>query len=289
MPFPTLLPLLCLALLVACAALPANASTLNLTLRCRKSLPSDAAEAQETVETAPWDSRRAAILVCDMWDKHWCASASRRVNELAPHMNHVLSVAREQGVFIIHAPSDTMPFYENTPQRERARNAPTAPAPDNIGVWQPLDPSCEPPLPIDDSDNGCDDVPQCPIYTAWTRQHPALEIADQDATTDSGAEVFNLLAQHTIDNVIVMGVHTNMCVLGRSFGIRRLVRSGKNVALMRDMTDALYNPRRAPYVSHHRGTALVIAHIEAHWCPTLTSDQITGGQPFRFSDDQEAE
>jgi len=29
-----------------------------------------------------------------------------------------------------------------------------------------------------------------------------------------------------------------------------MVTQGKNVALMRDMTDCLYNPRKFPYVSH---------------------------------------
>jgi nicotinamidase-related amidase len=287
MSFPALFPLLCLVLPVGLAALAADAPMLDLSLRRRKAVSPDSTEVQQTLETSQWDARRTAIIVCDMWDKHWCASASRRVNELAPRMNYVLNAARNRGVVIVHAPSDTMPFYANTPQRERAMNAPASPAPDDICDWQPLDPACESPLPVDDTDNGCDDLPQCPIYTAWTRQHPAIEIAAQDAITDNGAEVFNLLAQYQIDNVIVLGVHTNMCVLGRSFGIRRLVRLGKNVALMRDMTDCLYNPRRAPYVTHYRGTELIIAHIETHWCPTLTSDQIAGGQPFRFSDDQE--
>ena len=33
------------------------------------------------------------------------------------------------------------------------------------------------------------------------------------------------------------GVHTNMCVLGRPFGLRQMARLGKNTALVRDMTD----------------------------------------------------
>ena len=36
-----------------------------------------------------------------------------------------------------------------------------------------------------------------------------------------------------------------MCVLGRPFGIRQMVHLGKNVALMRDMTDTMYNPETA--------------------------------------------
>ena len=40
-----------------------------------------------------------------------------------------------------------------------------------------------------------------------------------------------------------MGVHLNMCVLGRPVGIRQMVNIGKNVVLMRDMTDTMYNPK----------------------------------------------
>ncbi len=70
-----------------------------------------------------------------------------------------------------------------------------------------------------------------------------------------------------------MGVHTNMCVLNRSFGIKQMVRWRVPVALVRDLTDAMYNPARAPYVDHDAGTQLVIGYIErsgAHQSPATT-------------------
>jgi len=82
-----------------------------------------------------------------------------------------------------------------------------------------------------------------------------------------------------------MGVHLNMCVLGRPFGIRQMVRLGKNVALVRDMTDTMYDPRREPKVSHFEGTDLVVEHVEKFWCPTLLSTDLTGRPPFRFQED----
>jgi type 1 glutamine amidotransferase len=82
-----------------------------------------------------------------------------------------------------------------------------------------------------------------------------------------------------------MGVHENMCVLGRPFSIRQLVTVGKNVVLMRDMTDTMYNSRCRPYVSHFVGTDLVAEHIEKYWCPTVTSADLLGGEPFRFKGD----
>ena len=78
-----------------------------------------------------------------------------------------------------------------------------------------------------------------------------------------------------IKNVILVGVHTNMCVLGRPFGLRQLAKNGVNVVLMRDLTDAMYNPKSWPYVSHDEGTKKIISHIERYVCPTITSDQIS--------------
>jgi hypothetical protein len=74
-----------------------------------------------------------------------------------------------------------------------------------------------------------------------------------------------------------------MCVLGRPFGLRQLSKNGMNVVLMRDLTDSMYNPRSWPHVSHLEGNALIIAHIERHICPTMTSDQFIGGIPFKFT------
>ena len=75
-------------------------------------------------------------------------------------------------------------------------------------------------------------------------------------------------------NVVLMGVHTHYCVLGRSFGIRAMVKLGKNVVLCRDLTDAMYDPRKPPYVSHQRGTELAVEHIEKYWCPSITSSDL---------------
>ena len=96
-------------------------------------------------------------------------------------------------------------------------------------------------------------------------------MAQEDGVSDSGAEIYNYFQQQGIKNVVLMGVHTNMCVLGRSFGIRQLTKLGFNVVLARDLTDTMYNPRSRPYVSHARGTELVVEHVERHWCPTISS------------------
>ena len=77
-----------------------------------------------------------------------------------------------------------------------------------------------------------------------------------------------------VDNLLIMGVHTNMCVLNRGFAIKQMVRWGKNVVLVRDLTDAMYDPAMPPYVSHDEGTRLVIEYIEKSWCPTVLSGDL---------------
>jgi hypothetical protein len=72
-----------------------------------------------------------------------------------------------------------------------------------------------------------------------------------------------------------MGVHVNMCVLNRTFAIKKMTNWGIRCLLVRDLTDSMYDPKDRPYVSHDRGTELVVEHIEKYWCPTTTSGELT--------------
>lgn len=233
-----------------------------------------------------WEAAKTALVICDMWNDHYCRNAARRVAEMAPRMNETIRRAREMGALIIHCPSGCMKVYEGTPQRELARNAPLVKTEIPLQRWCYLSPQHEPPMPVM-TDQPCDDAP--PLRERkrfFEEQIDTLEIVDGDAITES-AEAFYLMKQRGIENVILMGVHTNMCVLGRPFGIRQMVLQGQNVVLVRDMTDTMYNPREAPFVNHFTGNDLVFEHIERHWCPTVTSGDILGdGKTFRFPEDQ---
>lgn len=262
-----------------------GAETLSLPARSRAATSPGSGEGRVVEQNLRWDAAKTAIVVCDMWDKHWCPSATERVAEMAPRMNEVLKAAREKGVFIIHCPSSTLDFYKDHPARKRAIAAPKVETAIPLLGWCNLDPAKESGLPIDDSDEGCDGCATCEPYGAWTRQIATLEIHDEDAITDS-AEAYYLMRERGITNVVVMGVHANMCVLGRPFSIRQMRNQGQNVVLMRDLTDAMYNSYAAPYVNHFRGTELIVEHIEQYWCPSITSAAFLGGEPFRFRADQ---
>jgi nicotinamidase-related amidase len=236
------------------------------------------------VDFRPIDSSYALILT-DLWNQHWCKGATKRVGELAPVVNEVIISARAKGALIIHAPSDTMGYYKDSGARQNAERAPfqSLDGPHVQGVD----------LPIDDSGGGCDDTPHCSQGTPWTRQHAAIIVDEEkDAVSDTIQEIYNLFTSKNIENVIVMGVHVNMCILHtRPFSLNTLVALKnvgklKQVYLLRDLTDTMYDHRKNPKIDHFAGTDLVVKYIEEKWCPTMLSSQILGGTPFRFTDDQ---
>jgi len=254
---------------------------------------------KEATET--WQAAQTAIIVCDMWDSHHCLNAVRRCVEMAPRMNGVLKKARDQGVLIIHAPSSCTDAYNDHPGRKLAQAAPKASnLPTDIGQWCRVIPAeGKGVYPIDQEQGGEDDeLEEHKIWqdklaalgrnpkSPWKSQIGLLTIDNKDAISDNGVEIWNLLESRQINNVILLGVHTNMCVLGRPFGLRQMAKNGKNVVLMRDMTDTMYDPSKWPYVSHFTGTRLIVEHIEKFVCPTITSVDFLGGEPARFGRDR---
>jgi nicotinamidase-related amidase len=249
--------------MVAYAGLSSDARAAGGRVRLRKRVEGKAVEFDEAV-----DARKTALILCDLWDKHWCRGATERVGQLVPKVAATVDALRKAGVLIIHAPSETMPFYEGHAERKAAL------ALDRVAPPEPLSLTA-PKLPIDDASGGCD-TPGDKFYKAWTRQHPGIPILEGDLITDNGEQVYSALKLRGIQHLLVAGVHTNMCILNRSFAIKQMTKWGVRCVLVRDLTDAMYDPKDAPRVSHEQGTQLVIEHIEQYWCPTTTSAELMG-------------
>jgi type 1 glutamine amidotransferase/nicotinamidase-related amidase len=253
-------------------------------------LEADAADIGESAlsvrnRVEQWAPAETAIIICDMWDKHWCKHATARVAELAPALNEVIAIAREKGVTIIHAPSETLGFYKNHPARKKAEKYGTRDR-DKWAGTLPSEKGAK--WPVDAGRNG--GCPECKQGRAWSRQIETLTIKDEDFISDNGFEIRGYFKEKGIKNVILTGVHTNMCVIGRPFGLRAMRRAGFNVALMRDMTDLMYNnviskPIEAPKVTHFSGLDLMVEYIETYVTPTLVSSDFTGKKQFRFKED----
>lgn len=186
-------------------------------------------ESEEILDVAD-----TALLLCDVWDSHWCRGAVERLDEMIPRMAQTVETARSTGVTIIHAPSGTMDRYADTAARQRILEIPPA---------EPKEREHEdPPLPIDASDDGSD-TGETETHRAWSSQHAGIRIDDDlDVISDDGLEIYSFLAAREIGMMLILGVHTNMCVLHRTFGIKQMVRWGIRPILIRDLTDTMYNP-----------------------------------------------
>lgn len=254
---------------IASAPVPSRNVETPLRLRTRIHPFHESNQLVEAYFDSSISNSKTAIIITDMWDKHWCTGATKRVEGIAQKMEPVLEKARQAGILIIHAPSETMDFYANTPGRLLAENAPKSTPPPELEIK-------DGPLPIDDSDEGCD-TPGDKPYKAWKRENPILTIAQGDVISDKGDEIYNVLQEHHIDTLLYMGVHANMCILNRSFGVRQMSKWGLRCIIVRDLMDAMYNPAARPYVSHAAGTELVYEFIEQYWAPSTTSADLLGG------------
>ena len=61
---------------------------------------------------------KTAVVVIDMWDRHWCKTFTARVGNMVPRMNRTLDACRKLGIQVVFAPSDVVDFYRDFPQRK---------------------------------------------------------------------------------------------------------------------------------------------------------------------------
>ena len=280
---------------------PANPDIFPLVLQIQQPVAKDARNHHRILQSAEWPAKKTALIICDVWDSHHCFNAVRRVQQVAPAIDRLAKAIRSQGGTVIHAPSDCIPYYKDHPARQRAEKITLQDdTPTDISKWcDQIDGETQDPYPVDQSDGGEDDDPAEHAQwverlkslgrnpkSPWIQQIDTIEIDPQrDYISASGQEIWNILKSQGIEQVALCGVHTNMCVLGRPFGLRQLKQHGFQTVLVKDLTDTMYNPNRWPHVNHFSGTDRVIDHIERVICPTVTSDQWLGGKPFRFEND----
>src|SRR5258708_20352342 len=125
-------------------------------------------------------------------------------------MEEVLKSGRARAVLIVHAPSDCLDFYKETPQRRRLAEV------ERVKRPKPLD-IPEPPLPVDASDGGCDDAKPDQEHPPWTREHASLTIADEDCISDNGEEIYCFFKQPGIKNVLRRGSPTPLSTFALPF------------------------------------------------------------------------
>lgn len=220
---------------------------------------------------------KTAVVVVDMWDRHWCQTYTARVAALVPRMNRTLAAARKLGFQVVFAPSDVVAFYRDDPRRLAMLAVPSAPEPPEV-EFQPS----APPPPTDDCECGPQQPCKAGAKAVWTRQHPDLQITDGDLIADcnNGRELLNLCAHRGLDTLLYMGVASNMCVQFRSMGLRNMKRHGLRAIVVADLVQAITSNgldasgNKDLNFTPAGGTARVQRHIEQSVAPTIESRQL---------------
>ncbi len=77
--------------MVLTLATASQAADLELKLRSRVETAKGSGNFEAVTKAEHWDPHKTAVVICDMWDRHWCKAAAARVAEMAPRMNQVVS------------------------------------------------------------------------------------------------------------------------------------------------------------------------------------------------------
>lgn len=258
LPFVPLAAVVCL--LQTTAHLPAAPPAVVLELDLQRRDPKTEATAVKKEKVA---AAKAAVIVVDMWDYHWCTTWCSRAGALIPRMNRALAAARVLGVTVVFAPTDCVAGHAGTPQRERMAALPPAPLPKPI----PFDP----PAPWGFGlgwDCMCGGPFPCVVNYDNSAQDLRLTVGPDDFIAGGLAEVHSLCRSRGITHLFYMGGATNMCLCQKPEGMIGMTRLGYTCVLCRDCTEA-HGPNRG---SDHadRNTAFSIAYIEKHIGPSVS-------------------
>ncbi len=254
------------------APLPVEPGPFNLRLQSRA--PQTERLQWEDVRVDP---HKTAVVVIDMWDRHWCKTYTERVAGLVPRMNATLDAARKLGLQVVWAPSDVVDFYRDEPQRKAMVAVPNHPEPALVAFSPPQVPQgdyCE-----------CGPDQPCKSRKVWSRQHAGLVIAANDLIADcnQGRELLNLCQERGINTLIYLGVASNMCVCYRSMGMIAMRAHGLRTIFVRDLVESImangFDPARKvpdPNFTPAKGSALVQRFLEQHVAPSIESHQLLG-------------
>jgi nicotinamidase-related amidase len=222
----------------------------------------DAATGKSIIMPTALNPGKTAIIVVDMWNSHWCMTTSERVSAMVPRMNAVLNIARSLGMQVVWNPTDVVTGYSGYPQYEKAVAVEQCKAPE---VREALNVKFTVPV------GGCMCGPgfQCTVNYGWDGMHPDFAIGDDDLFSSSTDEIYTLLSDRGITDVIYMGVATNMCVFGKPGALSFLWRAGFNCILARDLNDAFTQYDPATGYTPDTGTDEADENLQIAGVPTV--------------------
>lgn len=234
---------------------PPAGKTIELEFQTRDPITGELHAIREEVDPA-----KVGMIAVDVWNHHWCKTATMRVDAFVPRINRALAAARSLGMTVMLCPSDVVDNYVGFPQRESVLALQIGSVPKVMEVTCP---------PVPDAGGCACGRERCAGNYGWDGMHPALKMGEGDWMPDTQAEVYAICQQRGLTHLIYVGFHTQVCLLGKPMGLRAMKSAGLQCVLARDMTDAHpgYDPARK--FTPDLNTEQVIEHFEQHLAPTI--------------------
>lgn len=244
---------------VLVATCPADPITLHLQTR-------DAASGAITVTPTVIDPEHLGVVAVDVWNWHWCKTATQRVAAIVPRMRVCLDRLRDMGATVFLCPTDVADAYIGQPQREFPLAIKKLTLPETLTI------QCPPPP----QGPGCACVDRCQGNYGWNAMHPALVPQLGDWIPNDRETLYTLCRKKNITHLLYVGFHTQICLLGKDIGLRNMKALGFDCILARDLTDSHpdYNPERG--IDPDDLTARTVAHFERYLCSSVNlKDELT--------------
>ncbi|MCX7428882.1 MAG: hypothetical protein NTW96_25055, partial [Planctomycetia bacterium] len=247
------------------------------------------ATGQAVQQTVDIDPAKTAVVVIDMWDSHYDDVFVTRAPNVIPRMNQTMDICRDLGMQVVWAPANDIPYYEvpshdGYAQRQAMKAIPYHAMPSPKSFNPP-----DAPYYAKSQNMTPPGVTGIPVWPATTRQHPDLVIAPNDliVNCDNAQELWNLIADRDIEQLIFAGHATNWCLDYRACGMINMQRYMDNKPIfIRDLTEAMscngYNWETNQIdwsTSPDTGTADAVRHNERYIGGSIQAGQLLQEDP----------
>jgi len=151
-----------------------------------------------------------ALLLIDIWDKHWDTATSTCIKPLIKKINFFAQKFRADKNIVIHCPAGDVQF------ESRILDDNPYTAPPQFSIHDALDEIVKAGFPdkylppIDKKLLGKDDN-----YNEWCwgKIHDKLMIDDSDYLSSNSNHILNILKHYGVEEVYYAGMHVNICML----------------------------------------------------------------------------
>lgn len=197
---------------------------------------------RELDATRAFNPQEMALVLVDCWDRHYLKSYLERTDQIIREkIVPVVDACHSAGITVIHAPSPAQAKrYPQWLQYAGDDDLFTPPPPSHQPDWPPQQ------FRVRNGDYQQFAKPPGAVVQAWRvveadqrRIVQELEPRDDEFVVASGRQLHRLCRHRKILHLIYVGFATNMCVVGRDYGMRAMQQRGYNVILLRDCTTGI--------------------------------------------------